>query len=259
MKKIIFLSAVILISFSCNQKSEDYQKNADILADNLNGHVQQTVATDYKVDSSGKIDVQDSCCVSTVKYDEKGYITESDNDDKSGENKQQETFNHFDNGAMKSLKNTKKGNAASNISIDIDSAGKYTMAHEYDSAGKLNFYYTDITQNDYGQLTSMKKRNTDSSLNGSMVSIFNKSIFTGSEAKDSLGKVTYSSTVKLDDKNNVVERDSKNVMKDSTVNKVVKYKYDSFDDQGNWTQRTEMDENGKPVKIVKREVTYYKE
>lgn len=39
----------------------------------------------------------------------------------------------------------------------------------------------------------------------------------------------------------------------------MKYKYDSFDDKGNWTQRTQSDENGKPEKITKREITYYKD
>ncbi len=258
MKKIIFLSLIIAFSFSCNQKKQEYAKNADVLSDNLNGNVQQTVATDYKADSTGKMGEQDSCCVVTTKYDEKGYITEFDNNDKSGANKEIETFTHYDNGAMKDLKNTKNGNPVSSITVLTDSVGNYTMAKEYDSANKLKFYYTDISQNEYGQLTGMKKYNADSSLSGSMVSNFNKSIFTGNEGKDSVGKVIFSSSVKLDDKNNVVERDSKNVMKDSTVNKVVKYKYDSSDGQGNWTQRTELDENGKPVKITKREITYYK-
>jgi hypothetical protein len=259
MKKIIFLSAVITVSFSCNQKTQEYAKNTDIRVDNLNGNVQQTVSTDYKIDSSGKMGDQDSCCVVTSKYDEKGYITEYNSDDKSGKNKEAETFTHYDNGAMKDIKDSKNGNPVSSISIQTDSAGKYTKAMEYDSANHLKSYYTDITQNDYGQLTGMKKYNADSSLSSSMVSNFNNSIFTGSEWKDSVGKVIFSSTVKLDDKNNVVERSSKNVMKDSTVNKTKKYKYDSFDDKGNWTQRTESDENGKPVKITKREITYYKQ
>src|SRR5690242_8766697 len=259
MKKIIFPVAIVLVFFACNQKPKQYAKNADVLADNLNGHVQQTVSTDYKVDSSGNIGDRDSCCIVTAKYDEKGYITEFDTDDKAGENKQKETFQHDDNGAMKDLKNTKNGKVESTISIEIDSAGNYKIAHEYDSTNKLKFIYTDIKQNDYGQLTGMKKFTADSILNGTMVSNFNNSIFTGNEERDSTGKIIYSSTVKLDDKNNVVERDTKSVTNDSTINKVVKYKYDSFDDHGNWTQRTEMDENGKPVKITKREITYYKE
>ena len=259
MKKVIFLSAIIVVAFSCNQKkAQEYAKNADVLADNLKGNVQQTVATDYKIDSSGKMGEQDSCCVFTTKYDEKGYITGYNSDDKSGKNKEVGTMSHDENGNMKDIKNTKNGNAVSSITVLTDSAGKYSLAKEYDSANHLKFYYTDLSQNEYGQLTAMKKYNADSSLSGTMASNYNNSILTGQEVKDSVGKVIYSSNMKFDDKNNVVENDSKNVTKDSAVNKVIKYKYDSFDDQGNWTERTELDENGKPVKITKREITYYK-
>ncbi|MEO6893906.1 MAG: hypothetical protein ABI136_02665 [Ginsengibacter sp.] len=258
MKKIIFLSTIIVVAISCNQNKQEYSKNADVLADNLKGNVQQTVATDYKADSSGKMGEQDSCCVLTTKYDEKGYVTEYDSDDKSGKNKEVGTLSHDENGNMKDMKNTKNGNAVSSITVLTDSAGKYSLAKEYDSANHLKFYYTDISQNEYGQLTGMKKHNADSSVSGMMVSKYNNSILTDQEVKDSTGKVIYSSNMKFDDKNNVVENDSKNITKDSTVNKVIKYKYDSSDDQANWTQRTELDENGKPVKIVKREITYYK-
>ena len=61
MKKIIFLPAmVIAISFSCNQQAKETPKNSDLLLDNLKGNVEQTVATDYKVDSSGAIGEQDA-------------------------------------------------------------------------------------------------------------------------------------------------------------------------------------------------------
>lgn len=258
MKKIIFLTAVIALIFSCNEKKKELAQNADIRADNLNGLVQEVVSTDYKVDSSGKIGEQDSCCVVITKYDEKGYITEYNNNDKASPNKKSETFTHDDNGLMKDIKNTTDGNLSSSISVKSDN-GKYVSAQEYDSAKKLKFYYTDISENDYGQLTGMKKFNADSSLSGTMTNTFNKQIFTGNEMKDSLGKVIYTSSVKLDDKNNPLEVDEKKVTKDSTTNTITKYKYDSFDNQGNWIERTEIDENGKPKKITKREITYYKD
>lgn len=259
MKKIIFLSAISVIAFSCNQKKQELPKNSDVLADNLKGSVEQTVTTDYKVDSTGKIGEQDSCCVVTAKYDEKGYITGYNSNNKAGTDKEEETFTRYDNGAMKEIKNSKNGNLSSIISIKIDKDGKYSEAVEKDSLNKMKSYYTNISQNDYGQLTDMKKFNADSTLSSTMTNSFNKQIYTGGETKDSVGKLTSSNTVKLDDKNNVIESDTKNVSKDSTTNKVIKYKYDSFDDKGNWTQRTQTDGNGKPEKINKREITYYKQ
>ena len=259
MKKISILSMAVLVAFSCNQKKQELPKNSDVLVDNLKGHVEQTTDTDYKVDSSGKIGEQDSCCIVTAKYDEKGYITGYNSDNKVGIKKEETTFSHYDNGAMKDIKNFKSGNLSSSISIQIDKDGKYSGAEEHDSLNKMKFYYTGFSQNDYGQLTDLKKYNADSTLSATMSNNFDKQIYTGGETKDSVGKITFSSTVKLDDKKNVIESDTKNVTKDSTTHKVTKYKYDSFDDKDNWTQRTEMNENSKPVKITKRTITYYKE
>ena len=259
MKKISILAMAVMVAFSCNQKKQELPKNADVLADNLKGHVEQTTATDYKVDSTGKTGEQDSCCVVKVKYDAKGYITGYSSDNKAGTNKEEGTFAHYDNGAIKDIKNSKNGNLSSTILVRIDKDGKYSGAEEYDSLNKMKFYYSGFSQNDYGQLTAMKKYNADSTLSSTMSNNFDKQIYKGGEEKDSTGKIIFSSIVKLDNKNNTIESDTKNVSKDSTTNKVTKYKYDSFDDKDNWTQRTELNENSRPVKIVKRTITYYKE
>lgn len=259
MKKIIFLSAIIAISFSCNEKKKELPQNADVLADNLKGNVQQWTTTDYKVDSTGKIGEEDSCCVVTNKYDEKGYITENSSINKAGTDKEEGDFTHYDNGAVKSIKGSKNGNLSSTFSIQIDKDGKYSGVQEYDSMNKIKFYYNDISQNDYGQVTNFKQYKPDSTLHVTMSNTYDKQLFKSSETKDSSGKVINTDTYIRDDKNLVIEEATKNVTKDSTTNKITKYKYDSFDDQGNWTQRTQTDEKGKPVIITKREITYYKD
>lgn len=259
MKKVIFLLSVIAISFSCNEKKQEAPKNSDWNADNLKGKVEQTTATDYKVDSTGKMGAQDSCCVETSKYDEKGYITNYSSADKSGANVDKQTFVHYDNGAMKEVKISKNGKQTGTISIKIDKDGKYSGAQEFDSANKLQYYYTDFKENDYGGLTGLKQYKTDSTVNSSMSATFDNAVRTGNESMDSSGKVVYSSKLKLGDNKNVIEAQNKTVTKDSTVNKVTKYKYDSMDSQGNWIERTEIDETGKPVKITKREISYFKE
>ena len=248
-----------VIVFSCNQSKKEISKNADMLADNLKGKAEQTIDSTYKADSTGKIGEQDSCCVVTQKYDENGYATENISDNKKGTENYKTTFTHDDNGNIKSVKTTKNGKPLSSISIQLDKDGKYSDAQSFDSTNKMDFYYTDLTQNDYGQITSFKQFKPDSTLKMSVASTFEKQLFTGNSVKDSSGKETYSSKIKLDDKNNVGENATKEVTKDSTTNKTIKYQYDTFDDKGNWTQRTEMDEKGKPVKIVKRTITYYKE
>ena len=259
MKKIILLAAITAIYFSCNEKKQEAAMNSDWLADNLKGRAEQTITTDYKADSLGHMADQDSCCIITTRYDDKGYITEYSSNNKAGDDKLVETITHYNNGATKNIKDAKNGIQNLEISIQIDKDGKYKSAEENDSTGKMKYYYTDITENDYGALTSMKKYNADSTLSSTISRTYDKSLFTGGEDKDSTGKITQSSAVKLDDKNNMIEYALKNVTKDSTTNKITRYKYDGYDDKGNWTQRTKMDETGKPLQIRKREIVYYKD
>lgn len=63
MKKFSFVFITILIALSCNEKKEEALKNIDTIADNLKGKVEQTIDTDYKVDSSGKMGEQGSCAL----------------------------------------------------------------------------------------------------------------------------------------------------------------------------------------------------
>lgn len=258
MKKILLLFMVIATASSCQEQKQERSKNAELVQDNLQGNVNGIVETDYKVDSTGQIGDQDSCCVVSFAYDPKGYLTEFGREDKAGTEKAKESYVHYENGAMKDIRNSKNGKPDSRIAIDIDDKGNYTGAREYDSTDKLSFYYKDIAANDYGQLTNLKQYKPDSTLKATMKTNYDQQFYSGGSSTDSVGNETFSSSVKRDNKNNVVETTTKNVTKDSTTNKVVKYTYETFDENGNWTQRTELDESGKPVKVTKRTITYYK-
>ena len=258
MKKFSLLVVASLIVFSCGESKQEALKNTDLLGDNLLGKVEQTTETTYKTDSTGKMGAQDSCCVIQQKYDEKGYGTVYFSNNKAGTEKEETIITHNDKGLFSSQKTTKNGKPVSMISVEFDN-GKYSGAQSFDSTNKMDFYYTDLTTNDYDRLTGYKQYKADSIFKMSMTNTYDKQYLKGQSAKDSAGKETYSSTLKLDDKNNLIEITTKEVTKDATINKTTKYRYDSFDDKGNWTQRTEMDENGKPVKIVKRTITYYKD
>lgn len=53
------------------------------------------------------------------------------------------------------------------------------------------------------------------------------------------------------------ENATKEMTSDSTISKIKKYHYDSYDDKGIRTQRAALDENGMLVSIVRRTITYY--
>jgi len=63
----------------------------------------------------------------------------------------------------------------------------------------------------------------------------------------------------LNDKSDPIEETTTTLEKGSTKTEKLTYKYDTYDDKGNWVQRTTYNEKGKPSKIVKRTITYYKD
>lgn len=262
MKKISIVFIAALIVFSCNEKTETTKTNTDWVVDNLKGEVQSVAETPYKVDSTGKIGEMDSCCIEVIDYDSAGNILKITSKDSKGTITREETFTKYPDGLFKEIVNTKDGKVNTRVTIQAEN-GKYSTAQEYDSTGKLTYYYTDINSNEFNQVTSMKRYNADSTLKSSFESSYDKQFFTGQTSKDSSGKEVSKSTAKVDDKGNQVEFSRTSTMKDektqkdSTTTKVTTYTYASYDEKGNWTERTTI-EDGKPTKIIKREFTYYK-
>ena len=120
--------------------------------------------------------------------------------------------------------------------------------------------YKDLSENEYGEVLKGTEYKPDNTMKSSFENNYDKDgHFIGGSGKDSTGKEIFHSTVKLNDKGDAAEETTMTVTKDSTKNETVTYKYDSYDDQGNWTQRTTYNDKGKPTKIVKRTYTYYKD
>ena len=265
MKKLSIVFFAVLFVVSCNEKKDETTKHNDLFMDNLKGSVQQITETPYQVDSTGRMGAIDSCCITMLQYDSAGNNIKYASKDSKGNIKFEQTNTRYENGLYKEVISTANGKMSADIKIQLDKDGKnYATAEETDSSGKLSSFYKDFKQNEYNQLTYMKQYKPDSSLKSTMENKFDKQLQVGNSMKDSSGKETFSSTSKLDDKGNEIEvsrttttKDAK-TQKDSTSTKVTKYRYDTYDDQGNWTQRTEMDDKSKTTKIAKREITYYK-
>jgi hypothetical protein len=259
MKKILLLLVTGLFALACINKNQTNEppKNSELIQQNYKGKVQRLEEVPYKVDSTGKIGEIDSCCIFVAELNEKGYTTRWYNKDKKGVISFLRNLNRFDNGQFKEWNDTINGKKYRSMVLQIDNDGKYSGAKSYDSAGKVDGYFTDFKENEYGEMTAFKHYKTDSSLIGTWTAEYDKSIWLGSTTTDSTGKVNGTYKNKLDDKGNSIEFTSTIVTKDSTTKKVETYKYNSYDDQGNWTQRTEY-ENGKPIKVAKRNFKYYK-
>ena len=59
----------------------------------------------------------------------------------------------------------------------------------------------------------------------------------------------------MNDKNDQEELSETVATKDSSKTTVTTYKYDNWDEQGNWTQQTTYNDK-EPTKVVKRIITY---
>lgn len=263
MKRIVMISAALFFLAACNNaddKSADKKvKYSDLANDNLKGDIETIEDTPYKADSTGKAGDMDSCCIEVTQFDENGNAVKFTTKDSKGTITKESVFTRHENGLWTGATDTKDGKPAGGMKVTVDDKGMYTLAQTIDSAGNPDVYYTNITQNEFGQVTGWKQYSKDSVFKGEGSSTYDKNLFTGFTGKDSVGKVNSTGTVKYNEKGEQIESTNTDITKDSTTTKVTKYTYESHDENGNWTQRTEWDDKGKAKKITKRTYTYRKE
>jgi len=259
MKLFTVMAGIALIAAACDQKPSSSATDApkavpDVQAENLKGTVQQIEIDTYLVDSAtGKMGKLESKSIEA--FDDNGYTVSYSNFTVKDSATMLYKYEHDANGFMKGMVGTKNNKPFSSMKIDIDSLGKYTLVTSFDSTGKTDVFYDEITSNEFGQVLGAKGHHPDSTLKMSFVNKYDSIYYTGGESKDSVGKLTYSSTIQLNDKKDPAQMDETSVTKDSTTNTNTTYAYDTWDDKGNWTQQT-TSEKGKPKKIIKRLITY---
>jgi hypothetical protein len=259
MKHIFLLFSTAGIIASCNNsttiKSAEAAKNTDVLQQNLLGKVQRIEQSTFTVDSTGK-SKQDSL-VSIMDFDEKGYQPAYSTKDLSGKMHAEQTFKHDDKGTFLEMVSKKDGKPDSRLVTEIDKDGKYMGGKRYDSTGKQDGYYTDLMTNEYGAVYAGKFHKMNGDVFSSWNSSFKGPLYIGGSSSDSMGKVSYIDSVKLDEKGNPVEDALTTKRSADAKTEKTSFKYDAFDEQGNWTQRTSYNEKGKATKIEKRTITYY--
>jgi hypothetical protein len=261
MRKISIIVVGLFILVACNNEEKvagSKVKYVDRSIEGLKGDVSAVEETPYKTDSTGKIGDMDSCCIEWWEYDENGNYIRSTSKDSKGTLKEETVAERYDDGLWKSQKTTKGGKTASRFETQVDDKGQYAGGQFFDSTGNLEFYYTGLTQNEFGQVMSWKQHDKDSVFRQEGEGKFDKNLQAGFTMKDSTGKVKSTTTYKYNDKSEQTEVSNTTITKDSTTTKVTKYTYENHDEQGNWTQRTTWDDKGKATKITKRAYTYEK-
>lgn len=260
--KIGHLAATTCFIFflACNQapKTDTTKLMAitDWMNENLKGSVKQIETETYHIDSAtNQIGVLESKEIEI--FDENGYITSYTKFTPKDSTTILYTYKHNPSGFMTGMTATKNGKPHSSLKIDVDSLGKYFSATSFDSTGKVDVIYTDIQSNNFGQVLSAKGLHPDSTLKMSFTNNYDSIFYTGGESKDSIGKVTYSSVITLNDKKNPASMNEISVDKDSATTTNTVYSYNNENSEGNWTEQT-ITVNGKPSKMLKRTITYFK-
>lgn len=246
--------------FACNNQTDTDSKVtfSDLEAENLKGDISSIEETPYKVDSTGKMGDMDSCCVSINEYDENGNGIKTIRKDNKETVTGESVLVRHPNGLFKSITNTEKGKSTGGFNTEIDDKGNYTLAQGIDSNGKNDDYFTDIKQNEVGEVTSFKRYDKDSVFRGSGENTFDKHLFQSGTQKDSVGTVTSTNSSKYNDKGEQIESSNTSITKDSTTTRVTKYTYEAHDEMGNWTHRTTWNDKGAATKIAMRKYTYRK-
>ena len=254
MKSVV--TAILAVSLiACN--STQTRKNTDLIQQNLKGKVQTLEERTTNFDSSGK--AKSDSTISISGFNAEGYNTTYTAKDSSGKITVSQTISHNPDGTTSEVKATKDGKQTFRVTIETDGKGNYTTAKSYDSTDKQDSYYTDLKTNEYGITYAGKQYFMGGKIKSTFDMKYEGPNFVGGVATDSTGKPSYQGTVKLNEKGDAIEEHYTTHEKDSTITKNPTYKYDSYDDKGNWTQRTTTDDKGKKTTVVKRTLTYYKD
>jgi hypothetical protein len=263
MRKIfILLASIFLIACNSTDDSKTVSESTityrDLATENLKGDISSVEETPYKTDSTGKIGDKDSCCVTVTDYDDNGNAIKSVSKDSKGTISSESVIARHPNGLFKSVVNTAKGKSTGGFETKLDDKGMVNWAEGTDSNGKLDVYYTNITQNEVGEVTGWKQYDKDSVFRQTGEAKYDGHKFLENTTKDSVGKVKNSGKSSYNDKGEQAEFSNTVVTKDSTITTVTKYTYESHDEMGNWTQRTTWNDKGKATAIAKRTYTYRK-
>jgi hypothetical protein len=259
MKRLLLLVLTLSLLAACNNsakvESSSVAKNSDLTQANLKGRVQHYEETSYTVDSTGNNKMDSLSNMSD--FDEKGYQTKYATKDQAGKIHREDVTKHDDQGNFTEMTTTSDGKQTYKLEAESKD-GKYTGGKTYDSTGRQDSYFTDLATNEYGIVYAGKQHFMDGRIKGTWDNKYNGVTYVSGTSTDSTGKVVYTGSVKANDKGDAIEEEATTTEKGATKTEKFTYTYDSYDDAGNWTQRTTYNEKGKPTKIVKRAFTYYK-
>ncbi len=260
MKKFVLILCGTAMLASCdntaNVKSAEASfLNTDWNQQNLKGQVKSISETTTTIDSTGKEKTDSLTNISN--FDEKGYMKSSLTKNGEGKVTAEQFVTHDSMGNMLEYVSNKNGKLVSRLVTELDKEGKYIGGKSFDSTDKQDGYYKDLKQNEYGMVYAGTQYDMNNKVKATWSQQYEKNHFLGGKSTDSTGKVTYEGTAKVNENGDMSEEAYTSVENGKSKSEKAIFKYDSFDEKGNWTQRTKLNEKGKPVQVLKRTISYH--
>jgi len=232
-------------------------ERSDLLNRHLMGDVKTIEETPYMAAEDGAMGDMDSCCIEIIEFDNKGFLQKITEKNSEGEVTAVTVQEYDADGLFISRTRSVNGQEVWKRTVTRDDEGNGVMAYDTDADQQMTDYYIVDERNDFGQAVKGKSFSPDSTFVGTWSWKYIDGLRSGRGWADSSGKQLIDVTGEVNDKGWLAKSTDTRVNEEGeTVTTVMTYTYDSFDDMGNWTQRTES-ENGVPVQILKRTYTYY--
>jgi hypothetical protein len=247
--KFICISCLLV---SCSRK-QSIKYLTDLEQANIKGRVAKLVTETYKVDSLGQVGELES--VSIEIFNKLGYTSTDTAQDFIEKSEVVNFLVYNKNGSLSSMSTFENGKKQSIMLLNYDD-GKCIVMEIYDSNDKLESYYSNIQQNDFGLLSSLNNYDTNGKLTMSYANDYDSIYQIRATAKDSIGMLTSEVKIQLTEKKYQENMLEVTYFTDSTIKNYLSYKYESWDTMGNWIRQTVFNDKGKVIKFVNRIFSY---
>ena len=252
MKMLLKFVAAPFLLLSCTDNKIIKYIN-DLEQANIKGHVTKLITKTYEIDSAGQIIKLESETIEI--FDTLGYTTTDTARNFAEKNEIVNFLKYNMNGALSSLSTFENGNKQSKMLLTYD-GDKCVSMNIYNANDKLESYYNNIRQTEFGLLLSLDNYDANGKLLMSYANEYDSIYQIKATARDSSGMLKSEVNIYLTDKKyerNVIEV---SYFKDSTDTKSLSYKYEKWDIAGNWITKTILDDKGKTIKTVNRIFSY---
>lgn len=231
------------------------QRYSSLKADNLKGQILSIAQTRYTPNPLNNELRPDSCCVFKMEYDH-GNLVKRASFTTQGILNDFVSLTYHPNGLLKEQTFYNKDNQVTYREVfDIDANGNYVSGQLYNEAGELHRNVKIEGQNAFGQWTKVILYTASGALYRTEEYTYDGNKLLSTLWTDQDGKVIRDDQTRYDQNGEPTYTKMINT-RFPMANGETFQRTDTYDEYGNWTQRSILDANGKVSRVIKRQYTY---